>query len=53
MARLFTGKSNFMGIWTKIILLIVVLHFVVGFGFLIYKLSPPGNKTTRKKQRDA
>jgi hypothetical protein len=34
-----------MGFWTQLILIIVVLHFVVGFGYLIYKLSP------RKKDR--
>jgi hypothetical protein len=28
------------GFWEKIILVIIVLHFVVGFGYLIYKLSP-------------
>ena len=26
--------------WTKIIILIVILHFVAGFGYLIYKMSP-------------
>ncbi len=26
--------------WSKIIMLIIVLHFVAGFGYLIYKLSP-------------
>jgi hypothetical protein len=25
---------------TKIILIIIILHLVVGFGFLVYKLSP-------------
>lgn len=28
------------GFWEKIVMAIIVLHFVVGFGYLIYKLSP-------------
>jgi hypothetical protein len=28
------------GFWEKIIMAIIVLHFIVGFGYLIYKLSP-------------
>lgn len=27
-------------IWSKIIMGTIVLHFVAGFGYLIYKLSP-------------
>ena len=27
-------------LWTKVIIAIVVLHFIGGFGYLIYKLSP-------------
>lgn len=26
--------------WSKIIMGIIMLHFVAGFGYLIYKLSP-------------
>lgn len=29
-----------MDIWVKIIILLIVLHLVVGFGWLVYKLSP-------------
>ena len=29
-----------MGIGTKIIVILIVLHLLVGFGFLMYKLSP-------------
>jgi hypothetical protein len=28
------------GFWEKIVMAIIVLHFIVGFGYLIYKLSP-------------
>lgn len=34
--------------WTNFIFLIVILHFVAGFGYLIYKLSP--RKEDREKQ---
>ena len=33
-----------MNLMTKIIIIVLVLHFVVGIGFLIYKLSPPKSK---------
>lgn len=36
-------------LWTKIIMLILVLHFVAGFGYLMYKLSP---KKEDKKEED-
>ena len=39
-----------MGFWTQLILIIVVLHFVVGFGYLVYKLSP---RKKDKHRRDA
>ena len=29
-----------MGFWTTLIFIVIILHFVVGFGYLIYKLSP-------------
>ncbi len=29
-----------MNIGTKILLLLIVLHFIVGFGYLMFKLSP-------------
>lgn len=31
---------NNIGIGTQILLWLIVLHLVVGFGFVIYKLSP-------------
>ena len=36
--------SNF---WYYFIMAVVILHFVVGFGYLIYKLSP--RKSDKKK----
>lgn len=36
--------SNF---WYYFIMVVVILHFVVGFGYLIYKLSP--RKSDKKK----
>ena len=36
-----------MGVGTIILLVVVVLHFIVGFGYLVYKLSP------RKKPIDS
>jgi len=36
-----------MSIWVKIGLIVIVLHLLLGFGWLIYKLSP--KKTDRKK----
>jgi len=38
------GASNF---WYYFIMVAVILHFVVGFGYLIYKLSP--RKSDKKK----
>ncbi len=39
--------SNF---WFYTIMIIVIAHFVVGFGYLIYKLSP--KKEDKKKNND-
>ena len=39
------GTSNF---WYYFIMAAVILHFVVGFGYLIYKLSP--RKSDKKKE---
>jgi hypothetical protein len=36
-----------MSIWVKIGILLIALHLVVGFGWLIYKLSP-----RKKKDQD-
>jgi flagellar biogenesis protein FliO len=30
-------NSNF---WTNFVMLLVIFHFIVGFAFLVYKLSP-------------
>ncbi|MCF6348484.1 MAG: hypothetical protein L3J20_09330 [Flavobacteriaceae bacterium] len=38
-------NSNF---WYYFIMVAVILHFVVGFGYLIYKLSP--RKSDKKKE---
>jgi hypothetical protein len=32
--------------WVKIVIIVILLHLVVGFGWLVYKLSP------RKKKED-
>jgi len=37
--------SNF---WYYFIMVAVILHFVIGFGYLIYKLSP--RKSDKKKK---
>jgi len=38
-----------MSIWVKIGLAVIVLHLVIGFGWLAYKLSP---KKEDKKTKD-
>ena len=40
------NTSNF---WTYFVIAIIVLHFVIGFGYLFYKLSP---KKSDKKEED-
>jgi hypothetical protein len=35
-----------MGIGTNIVLVLIALHLILGFGWLVYKLSP------RKKEED-
>ena len=42
------GTSNF---WYYFIMAVVILHFVVGFGYLIYKLSP--RKSDKKKEENS
>ena len=34
-----------LGIFEKFIMAVIVLHFIVGFGYLVYKLSPRKEKT--------
>ena len=29
-----------MGFWTTVLLIVIIGHFVAGFGYLMYKLSP-------------
>ncbi|MBT8384742.1 MAG: hypothetical protein KJO83_03420 [Bacteroidia bacterium] len=42
--------SNF---WYYFIMALVILHFVVGFGYLIYKLSPrKGDKDKNEKSKN-
>jgi len=36
-----------MTIWVKLIIGLIVLHLVVGFGWLIYKLSPRRKPKTK------
>jgi hypothetical protein len=38
-----------LGIFEKIIMVVIVLHFIVGFGYLIYKLSPRKEQTDESK----
>lgn len=39
------------GTTTWVILIVILLHFIVGFGYLIYKLSPP-KKTDIKAEEE-
>jgi len=41
------GSSDF---WYYLVMVIVILHFLVGFGYLIYKLSP--RKSDKKNNDD-
>ncbi|MFT5763728.1 MAG: hypothetical protein ACI8VT_003884 [Saprospiraceae bacterium] len=36
--------------WTNFILLLVIFHFIVGFSYLVYKLSP--KKDDKKARRE-
>ncbi len=38
--------------WTNFIIFIVVLHFIVGFAYLIYKLSPRAGDEMPAKEND-
>jgi hypothetical protein len=40
---------NEMGIGAQILLWLVILHFIVGFGYVMYKLSP---RKSDKKDAD-
>ncbi len=46
--RIFTimGMSNF---WFYFLIVAVILHFVIGFGYLIYKLSPRKSDKNKKE----
>ena len=39
-----------MGIGAQILLWLVILHFIVGFGYVMYKLSP--RKSDKKEDDD-
>jgi len=41
--------SNF---WYYFIMVVVILHFVLGFGYLIYKLSPKKSDKKKKEVTD-
>ena len=43
---------NDIGIGTQILLWVIVLHFVVGFGYLMYKLSPRKGDKKEDDQTD-
>jgi hypothetical protein len=41
-----------MNIWVKIGLAVIVLHLIIGFGWLIYKLSPKKSDKTKNETED-
>jgi len=41
--------SNF---WFYTIMVIVIAHFVIGFGYLIYKLSPKKGDKEKKNEQE-
>ena len=41
--------SNF---WFYTIMVIVIAHFVIGFGYLIYKLSPKKEDKEQKNEQE-
>jgi len=43
-------KKLIMDIWVKIVIFAIILHLVLGFGWLIYKLSP--RKKSPKDQNE-
>jgi len=43
-------KKLIMDIWVKIVIFAIILHLVLGFGWLMYKLSP--RKKTAKDQNE-
>jgi hypothetical protein len=38
-----------MDFWVKIVIILIVLHLVVGFGWLVYKLTPRKKSDKQKK----
>jgi hypothetical protein len=44
--------ANKMTLTTKIVLALIVLHLLVGFGWLLYKLLPPGSGQADQKDRE-
>jgi len=42
-----------MSFWTTVLLVVVVGHFVVGFGYLIFKLSPKKKNKHKSSTEDS
>ena len=38
-----------MGIFEKFIMAVIILHFIVAFGYLVYKISPRKEKAEESK----
>lgn len=45
-------KKQHMGFWVKVGLIVIVLHLLLGFGWLIYKLSPRKKDKKDESQSD-
>lgn len=42
-----------MDFWVKVIIAAIILHLVLGFGWLIYKLSPRKKQKTEQSDSDS
>lgn len=38
-----------MNIWVNIVIILIIIHLVLGFGWLVYKLSPKKKKEEEKQ----
>lgn len=38
--------------WFYIVIVVIILHFVVGFGYLMYKMSPTKEDKEKMKQKE-
>ncbi len=47
---IFENQKQTMDIWVKIGVLLIVVHLVAGFGWLVYKLSP--RRKPREKEQE-